>query len=69
MYDAFTIRTVYSRLDFSAGAITTITYYQGIDNLDGLMLLHDIDCETYASLFVSQAARLLVKTGYRFTLV
>ena len=56
MYDAFTIRTVYARLDFSAGAVTTITDDQGIDNLDGLKLLHDNDCETYASLFVSRAA-------------
>ena len=57
MYDAFPIRNVYAKLDFSVGAVTTITDDQGIDILDELKLWHDNDCETYAILFVSHAAR------------
>ena len=45
MADAFPIRNLYNILLFSAGAATTITNYQGIDNLEKLKLLHNNDCE------------------------
>ena len=66
MADVFPIRTFYACLIFPAGYATSITDDQVIDNLDKLKLFQDNDCKIYASLFVAQTAKILVKGGWTY---